>query len=433
MPRKDRGYGNLSLNAYWFGVSFMWNSLHPILLPMMLLSLVSEEIKNTTYGLLTFAGLMIALVVQPLSGALSDHTRHPMGRRRPWILWGTLLDIVWLFTLALARSWWVVAIGYVLLQASSNLAHGPAQGLIPDIVPESERGVASGIKVFFDMAGVILASLVAGRLVGGDPPRPVLVVTVIVIVLLASAMITLIGVREIPLNEERSVAESAHQSAKSAHQSAKSALDQLRRLLTVDLRGQRDYTRLLVSRFCVLLGTYSVQSFALYYFRDGLQLEAPARAVGNLMATIALSIAVAAYPAGALSERWGRKGLSLAACATVGVGTGLLCLVHDLKALYVLGCLIGLSMGTFASVNWAWATDLVPAAEAGKYLGLSNLATAGSAAASRLLGPLIDAINARVPNGGYVMLFVLATVGALAGLIVTLGITETRKVRSEHL
>jgi hypothetical protein len=57
-----------------------------------------------------------------------------------------------------------------------------------------------------------------------------------------------------------------------------------------------------------------------------------------------------------------------------------------------------MATGIFVSVNWALATDLIPQEEAGKYLGLSNLATAGSAAVARLTGPMIDGLNALRPG-----------------------------------
>ena len=50
----------LVLNAYWVGLSFMWNSLHPIILPAVLLNYIPDAQKNTYLGLLTFAGLFIA-------------------------------------------------------------------------------------------------------------------------------------------------------------------------------------------------------------------------------------------------------------------------------------------------------------------------------------------------------------------------------------
>jgi MFS family permease len=105
---------------------------------------------------------------------------------------------------------------------------------------------------------------------------------------------------------------------------------------------------------------------------------------------------------------------------------GLLLPARSMTALLVLGCIIGAGMGIFASVTWAWATDLVPRAEAGKYLGLSNLATAGSAATARLLGPVVDLVNAHRPYVGYSIMFIVATVGALIGLVTLIGVPDKR-------
>jgi MFS family permease len=137
-------------------------------------------------------------------------------------------------------------------------------------------------------------------------------------------------------------------------------------------------------------------------------------------------VSVTALPAGILSERWGRRSLSLVACALTCLGVVLLGLAREVSDLWVFGGLIGLGMGIFSSVNWAWATDLVPSAQAGKYLGLTNLATAGSAALSRLLGPFIDLLNGHTANAGYSWLFVLAALGAVLGFVTTLRIRETR-------
>ena len=84
----------LVLNAYWVGLSFMWNSLHPIILPAVLLNYVPDAQKNTYLGLLTFVGLFIAMLIQPISGALSDGWASRFGRRRPLIVIGTLVLIV---------------------------------------------------------------------------------------------------------------------------------------------------------------------------------------------------------------------------------------------------------------------------------------------------------------------------------------------------
>ena len=113
------GWQLFSINAVWFGTSFLWNAIHPLLLATMLLS-QTEGTRNTRYGLLTFGGLLVAMAVQPLSGALSDHTVHRLGRRRPWMIVGLGLGLASLWTMVLARSF-VGLVGYILLHSADIL------------------------------------------------------------------------------------------------------------------------------------------------------------------------------------------------------------------------------------------------------------------------------------------------------------------------
>src|SRR3972149_6292036 len=168
--RSNSRWELLRVNAYWPGLSFMWNTLHTILLPAVLLTFVDDARKNTALGLMTFAGLMIALIVQPISGAVSDAWVSRHGRRRPLILIGTALDLIFLAIIGTAGDLGALTLGYVGLQFTSNLAHGPAQGLMHDRVAPERMGLASGVKNFLDMAGLVGSSLVAGRLPSPDDP-----------------------------------------------------------------------------------------------------------------------------------------------------------------------------------------------------------------------------------------------------------------------
>ncbi len=120
----------LVLNAYWVGLSFMWNALHPIILPAILLNYVPDAQKNTYLGLMTFVGLMIAMVVQPISGALSDGWVSKWGRRRPLMVIGTLLDFVFLVIVGLG--WRVVLAVRRLYRTAVQFQHRarPGAGLV---------------------------------------------------------------------------------------------------------------------------------------------------------------------------------------------------------------------------------------------------------------------------------------------------------------
>lgn len=401
----------LVLNAYWFGLSFMWNSLHVIILPAVLLNFVPETLKNTYLGLLTFGGLIIAMGVQPISGWLSDRWQSSWGRRRPLISLGTAFDFIFLAFLAWAGGLPMLAVGYIGLQFTSNIAHGPAQGLLPDQVPQEKIGAASGIKNLMDMAGLVVSSLLMGRLldpVTADPLKPILVVAA---VLLVGALITILGVRERPsqweAGEQRKL--DPIPARNSLRQDIKSAL------------GNRPYAWLIASRFLFLLGIYDIQVFAQYYIRDVITTDNPVKLTGDLLASITLALIICALGGGWLGDRIGHRKVQYLANAIAALGCLLLLMARSPQTLLVFGGIVGVGIGLFLTSNWALVNRLAPLAEAGVFLGLTNLATAGSGAVGRLLGPVIDILNNANPGtfAGYTTMFIFGAVctGASALLL----------------
>jgi Na+/melibiose symporter-like transporter len=393
----------LSINTYWLGLSFMWNSLHPIILPAILLHLVPSYMKNSYLGVLTFVGLMLAMVIQPISGAASDAWRSRWGRRRPLGLIGTLLDFVFLALLAWSGNILVVIIGYIGLQIASNIAHGPMQGLLPDEVPHEQMGAASGLKNLMDMGGLIVASLAAGNLLSPNDRYPTAIMLVVIGVMAASALVTFITVREKPTSEVRK---------------EKNPLN-LNQIFSVDFYGNKNYFRLIASRFVFLIGIYGVQTFAQYYIRDVMQAPNPIKATGDLMAALAVALVICSVLGGWLTDRFGSRRVLVLASLLSSAGCFLLITARDLQTLTMFGSVLGAGIGFYLTANWALASRLAPKAEAGKFLGLTNLATAGASAFSKLGGIGIDIANAAAPGRflGYSGLFLLGGVFALGSLI----------------
>jgi Na+/melibiose symporter-like transporter len=161
-----RAWDYLTLNAYWFALSFLWNSMGPILLPTMVPLLVPESQKGTALGILSAIGLIIATVVQPIAGAWTDGRTTRWGKRRPYIVTGVIFSALFLVVMVAAQDYATLLIAYVLLQIASNIAHGPYQSYIPELVPEHKRGQVTGVKQLFEMVGIIITSLVVGSWVG---------------------------------------------------------------------------------------------------------------------------------------------------------------------------------------------------------------------------------------------------------------------------
>ncbi len=418
-----RAWDYFTLNAYWFALSFLWNSMGPILLPTLVPLLVPEAQKGSALGIISALGLIIAIIVQPVAGAWSDGRTTRWGKRRPYIVGGTLFDVVFLLTMAFAGNYIVLLIGYLLLQTSSNIAHGPYQGYIPELVPEAKRGAASGVARFLEIVGIIVTSLVVGNWVGQG--QIVLSFVAIIFFLLFMMAITALFVTEVPFEG------AGTPSTASSTPPAKTAGSAQHALSLRTIFYSRDFFLWLVSRLLILLGGNLVRNYALYFLKDVLKLANPAAEVGNLLAIIAVAIVIVVYPAGALSDRIGRKWLIVASGVLGAIGALLLMTATTLTMVLLDGAVIGVSIGIFLSVNWAWATDLIPADEGGRFLGISNLATAGSGVLAGIGGFMLDFFNAQSPNLGYTALYLTAAICYVLGTLVAFGVKETRGLKKE--
>jgi Na+/melibiose symporter-like transporter len=269
--------------------------------------------------------------------------------------------------------------------------------LLPDRVPREQLGVASSVKVLMDMLALILASVLAGRLLDPSERDPTAVMLLIIAVLLAAGSVTIFGVREAS-TETASHANDSHW---------KSLLDRLR----VDLRHNRAYWWTIAERGTFLLGAYGVQAFLQYYLQDVLRVPDPPQQTGDLLAILTASLLLLVLIGGRLVDRFGSKRLLYAGSLLAMAGMASLSLVRDTAGLMLCGSVFGAGIGVFLTANWALANRLVPVAEAGKYLGLSNLATAGAGALARLEGPAVDWLNGRWPGqwAGYTALFLFGS------------------------
>jgi MFS family permease len=380
----------IKITIFGFALTAMWSSLHTFVLQLRLLDFVAESQKNTYLGLLTFAGLVLAMLVQPIAGAISDHWGFRWGRRRPYILMGTALVIILLPGIGLVNSFIGLLIIYCLLQVSSNTAQGPFQAFIPDMVPGKKRGVASGVKGLLELAGgLVLVSLLAGfmgRYFAGEGKLWLWSsLSLLDVVLLAALLVTMFTVKEHPW----------------VRVAPPPLLPTLDKSFKIDLKVSPGFVTFLVSRLLIVMAIATLQTFALYFSIDVLGITNLGQVTVYLLIVAGICMIGVVYPAGWLSDRIGRRPVVIASSLLGALGVLLLLLVNSYPALIVAGALLGVSGGAFFSSNWALATDLVPKGEEARYLGLANLATAGGSALARLIGIAIDPLNAYTHGLGY--------------------------------
>jgi MFS family permease len=155
-----------------------------------------------------------------------------------------------------------------------------------------------------------------------------------------------------------------------------------------------------------------MQAFAQYYLQDVLRVPDPPKQTGDLLAALTVTMVILILISGWLSDKFGAKRILLIGTYISAGGMLLMLLAADMRGLIIFGSVLGAGIGLVLTSNWTLANSLAPQEEAGKYLGLTNLATAGSAALSRLEGPALDWLNATWPGAwiGYRGLFIFGAV-----------------------
>ena len=392
-----------------FALAALWQSMHTIILPLRLLDFVAESEKNTYLGMLTFSGLLLAMVVQRIVGAISDRSGFRWGRRRPYILLGIIFLVLLLPGIGLAGGFAAIFVIYCLLQVSSNTAQGPYQGFIPDLVPANKRGRASGVKTLPEIIGgasaILLISIFMDRYSAGEGSIWLwLSLAIPGTVLLGAMVATLLTVKERPgISSPRM-----------------SVLSTLLNTFKIDLRANRSFIWFLVSRTLIFMAFSTIQQFALYFLRDVIGVANPAEAAARFSVVAVAGMLVVVYPAGLLSDRIGRKPIGIFSGLLMAVAISVIIFTQNYNYILVAAGVIGVAVGAFSSTNWALATDLVVKGEEARYLGLANMATAGGAALARLIGPVIDHFEAIRVGLGYQVMLIVSAIYCIVGVLILL-------------
>ena len=105
--------------------------------------------KEAALGWVTGLGALVAIIVNPVAGALSDRSRprigtRAYGRRHVWTLGGAVVAAGSLVYLSGAPGIAAVALGWAGAQAGLNVMLATLSAAVPDRVPVRQRGRVSG-------------------------------------------------------------------------------------------------------------------------------------------------------------------------------------------------------------------------------------------------------------------------------------------------
>jgi len=379
--------------VFWLGVvSLATDASSDMIYPLLPMFLTALGASAGTLGAIEGAAEGVAALLKMVSGRLADRAQ----RRKPLTVFGYAISSTVRPLAALAMAPWHILAVRLADRVGKGVRSSPRDALVADVTPPAQRGRAYGFHRAMDNSGAVIGPLFATALltVGNVSVRHIFLIAAIPGVI---AMLSLLfGVVE-PDVDTRPVAKP-----------------------TANVNANVNANAL--TRYLVVLAVFSLgnasDAFILLRAR---QLGVAASFIPSLWMLHNLIKALLSTPAGALSDRLGRRrlivvGWALYAASYLGFGfAGAAWQAWALMVLY--GVYYALSEGT----EKALVADLAGAARRGRAFG-AYYAVIGLSAlpASFGFGVLVDRFGARLP------FTVAASLAAAASVLLALLVPEPR-------
>lgn len=362
------GFAFLSICAFWQ----MYDNLVPLILTN------TFHLNETISGAIMAADNVMALFLLPLFGGLSDKCTSRLGRRRPFILFGTLAAICLMLLLPLFADSYHAAPGggkialficvLGLLLVAMGTYRSPAVALMPDITPKPLRSKANAIINLMGAVGGILYLLITTFLyhVKSETYVSFFPLFAIVAGIMAAALaVVMFFVNEPELIKKQQEYERKHPEDDLTEHTAQGD--------TLPADVKKSLTFLLVSISLWFVGYNGVSTWFSVYAENiwGMSLGQ-----ANTCLTIATGGAILSYiPIGTVASRIGRrKTIRFGALLLSGSFLAAFLLTMALEGfspvLYVLFLLVGLAWASINVNSLPMVVEMCKGSEVGKFTGL---------------------------------------------------------------
>jgi MFS family permease len=387
--------------------------LGPVMVSMALkVSTLTDDPTDRTsiVGSVLGIGALAAVIGNAVFGRLSDRTTSRFGRRRPWLIGGTLVMAAALFAISQAQGPGMLMIGWFVAQLGANAAISPFVATLADQLPEKQYAKVSATVGVMQNVGILVATWFAS-----------LFATNMFLLFMAPAAIGVVGMVTYALILPDPVLRK---------RPAKLTFGEMVGSFWVNPIKHSDYGFAWWSRFLIFLSSFMFTSFRLPFVIDRLEIGAAEAAgvvfVGVLVYTLVLI--PASYLAGWLSDHTGRRKIPVAlATVLFAVGTYMLVHVDSVGQFYVVEALLGIAFGIYASVDMALVLEVLPNSEnTAKDLGVFNMANAAPQSLAPFAGAWLLTVGATAAGPNYALLLGAAAAAALAGALVILPIKKVK-------
>ena len=297
------GFAFLAISAFWQ----MYDNKIPLILQY------TFGLNETLTGAIMASDNILALFLLPFFGGLSDRCNAKMGRRKPFILVGTLLAVAFMTMLpildngyynsqsALTLLLFVIVLCFTLI--AMGIFRSPAVALMPDVTPKPLRSKGNAIINLMGAVGGVLFLIINTVLYSGQNPKESHINYIPVFRIVAGIMLLALFVVMFFVNEPKLAAEQAAYEAEHPEQQL-TEIDEKSKKAVIPKPVRKSLVFLLLSVAFWYIGYNGVTTwFSVYATSQWNMTDGGA----SLCLTIATAGAIVSYiPAGVVAGKIGR-------------------------------------------------------------------------------------------------------------------------------
>ncbi len=367
------GFAFLSICAFW--------QMYDGLVPKMLTE--TFGISESVSGYIMAADNVLALFLLPLFGGFSDRCHSRLGRRRPFILFGTLAAVALMIGLPILDNSYYAApsatkiVCFIVLLGLILIAMGtyrsPAVALMPDVTPKPLRSKGNAIINLMGAVGGILYLIVtsvlysASKTEGKDHIDYLPLFLIVGGIMLVALFIIMFFVNEPKLMKEQEEYEQAHPEENLMQKVEDSETEVMPRAV------KRSLIFLLLSIALWFIGYNGVTTWFTTYAKEVWNMNIGA---ASSCLTVATAGAIISYiPVGALAGKIGRNKtiklgvILLAACFAAGFVYTLF-MNRFSPILFLIFALVGLAWAAINVNSLPMVVEMCKGSDVGKFTGL---------------------------------------------------------------
>lgn len=377
------------------GVGLLW-AINMTLIPMLV---ATYNVSNSKAALLITMGSFTGIFVQYLSGLLSDRSNFKMGRRKPFMIIGSIVTTIAMCAMPFSRSYWMLFVIAFLFYFSLNFYQGPYYSLIPETVDESQLGLANGFSKVVSVLGGAFIFVIGPKLWESSSPlnkNHGLAFFVSAFLGILTVVVTILLVKEKKISKEKT---------------------QLK--LAFDFYKFPSAMKLFFAIFFIYMGYGGITPFFVKYCVHNLSLSENTASFSLLLLTI--TGAIFAYPLGVLSDKIERKKVMLFGTIIFVVALIFGFFVVQASGLYIMMGFMGIGFIAIQVTSYSILAEVVPPERLGEFMGIFNFFISSSQFISgNLMGLLLD-------NIGYKVFFPLSILWLIIACVI-LSVSKIKKI-----